>query len=140
MNFNVTLPEELSEELIAKALEKGVTPTHYLEMLVSSILIKDEKKGFDFFSASQIVRDQAEEVVRTSSTGFRFTLSDLPYFQSIVNTIDLNGRTAPSTIKARIGRNFNKAVADGSVKGVKRASNELGGLSFSNGSAVYEVV
>lgn len=140
LNFNVTLPEDLSKVLIAKALQKGVTPTHYLEMLVSSVLIKNENKGFDFLSYAQIIKNEVESLAETSSTGFCFTLSDLPCFKNMDNTTGFNEHTESATIKARIGRNFNKAVADGSIYGVRRAVNEYGSLKLSNGSAVYEVL
>lgn len=139
MNFNVTLSDELAKEVVEKAFTKGVTPSHYLEILIASILIKNEEKGIDFLSYAQTAKEEAENLSKLSSKGDLFTLSDLPCFKQLANTVDLNGHTAPSTIKARIGRNFNKAVSDGSIKGVKRALNDSGALKFSNGSAVYEV-
>ena len=50
--------------------------------------------------------EQAEALAKENSVGKTFPLNDLPYFKELNNTIDLNGRTAPSTVKARIGRNF----------------------------------
>ena len=106
MNFSISLSDELSEKIILKAAENNITPTHYIEMLINSIIIDDPDAYFDYISAANIITEQAEALAKENSVGKTFPLNDLPYFKELNNTIDLNGRTAPSTVKARIGRNF----------------------------------
>mgnify|MGYP003486527739 FL=1 len=139
MNFNISLSDELSEKIILKAAENNITPTHYIEMLINSIIIDNPNAYFDYISAANIITEQAEALAKENSVGKTFPLNDLPYFKELNNTIDLNGRTAPSTVKARIGRNFNKAVANDAVKNIKRAQTPNGELRFLHGAALYEV-
>ena len=106
MNFSISLSDELSEKIILKAAENNITPTHYIEMLINSIIIDNPDAYFDYISAANIITEQAEAFARKYPVGKTFPLNDLAYFKELNNTIDLNGRTAPSTVKARIGRNF----------------------------------
>ena len=39
MNFSISLSDELSEKIILKAAENNITHTHYIEMLINSIII-----------------------------------------------------------------------------------------------------
>lgn len=138
-NFNVSLPDDVAREVIEKSSAKGITPTHYLEMLITSIIFKNNVSLEFFTTAAQAVKEEAESLAKNSPLGFQFVLNDLSFFKEIKNTVDLNGHTAPSTIKARIGRNFNKSVADGGIAGVKRAYKNDTDLKFLNGAAVYEI-
>lgn len=140
MNFNVSLNDELSLEIVAQAAKSNLTPTHYLEILINSIYAPNEVYTFDYISALHTVIDQAETVAKTQESGYRFALNQLPYFKELNNTLVLNNKTVPSAIKARIGLNFNKAVSNGSVYGIKRACMSDGTLLFSAKSALYEVL
>lgn len=138
MNFNISLNDRLSKKIIKEADEKNVTPTHYIEILLDSIIVEDSQ-SFDYLHAAKNVIDQAETLANLKPLGFTFALNDLPYFQEINNAVILDGKAVPSTIKARIGRNFNKSVANKKVKNIKRAFTKDNELKFLNGSAVYVV-
>lgn len=139
MNFNVTLSDKLSQEIIKKSDKNNVTATQYIEILLNSIII-DDPLDFDYIGAAKIVIQQAENFAYTNPIGRTFALNELPYFKELKNTVALNGKTAPSTVKARIGKNFNKSVSSGKVKNVERARNGNNELLFWGGSAVYRVI
>lgn len=138
MNFNISLPDNLSDEIVKEADKKNVTPTQFIEILLNSIVFKDQVI-FDYVNAAKVVIDQAEDMARLHDIGYTFSLNDLPYFQKIQHTVSYDGKIAVSTLKARIGKNFNRAVANEKVKNVKRARKSNNELKFLNGSAVYEV-
>ncbi len=92
--------------------------------------------SFDYAAAlAELVRE-----AQSRSPGECFVLADLDFFSRLGVSTAEKGRVQPSTVRARLGRTFNRAVSQGQVPGIARATTIRDGktvLRFLSGTAVY---
>ena len=128
------LEEELADR-VKKAAEKAGLSTN--QMIVN--ILEENFQGqvsFDYAGALEVLVKEAQD----RPVGERFVLADLGAFSRLSVTTAEKGYVQPSAARARLGRIFNRAVSQGKVPGVARATTMRAGkteLSFLSGAAVY---
>lgn len=132
--INLSMDDALLETIKKVAAETGTSAN----LLIINILEESfqGEKTFDYVAALHKLIDDVGNYPEGE-----FTLSELPSFSRLCVSTAEKGYIQPSTLRARLGKAFNKAVSQGQVPGVIRAMVEKNGkkeLKFVASTAVYE--
>ncbi len=112
--INLSIDENLMEQIRAEAEEKGTTPN----ALVLSLLDERYKvERFDYAKALRILEGEAKE----TESGAAFTLKQLPSYKKLVSSAP-----DPYEVRARLGKLFYRRVAERKVSGISRALDKQG--------------
>jgi len=132
--FKLHLEDDLLGK-IQEAAERAGLSTN--QMIVN--VLEESFRGqvsFDYAAAlAELVRE-----ARSRPAGESFVLADLDTFSRLSVSTAEKGYVQPSTVRARLGRTFNRAVSQGQVPGIARATIVRDGkteLRFLSGTAVY---
>ncbi len=132
--FKLHLKGELLDRIKEAAEEAGLS----INQLIVNILEESFQGQVSFDYAAALEKLVKEAQGRPAEK--EFVLADLPSFSQVSVATAEKGYMQPSAIRARLGRIFNRAVSQGRVPGVARATVTRDGkeeLKFLARAAVY---
>ncbi len=133
--FKLHLREELLDKIKEAAEDAGIS--------INQIMISALEESFQGGQVSFDYPVAMEKLVKEAQSrpaGQEFVLADLPSFTQVSVVTAEKGHMKPSAVRARLGRIFNRAVSQGRVSGVARATVMRNGeerLKFLARAAVY---
>jgi predicted DNA-binding ribbon-helix-helix protein len=131
MRIYISLDDKLADIVKKDADAKGITVNDLIFNLVED-LYRSEPFNYD-----EALRQLVIEAKKCEEK--EFTLSKLPSFSKISTAKADQSKIKPSIVRAKLGKMFNRAVADKNVLGVRR--KKLNGEPvFYRNSAVYEKI
>ena len=137
---NLSIESELFDKLNAVAQSKILTVNQLIIKILEGLdydEVPGNKNAFDFDNGLEKIIKELNKFPDKKE----FTLVELESFSCIEVSKAEKGYVQPSTIRARLGRNFNAAVREKKVPFVKRvkAVDKAGNivLKFRNRAAVY---
>lgn len=128
----------LENDLLGKIQEAAERAGFSTNQMIVNVLEENfqGQVSFDYAAAlAELVREAQSRPV-----GERFVLADLDAFSRLSVSTAEKGCVQPSTVRARLGRTFNRAVSQGQVPGIARDTMVRDGktvLRFLSGTAVY---
>lgn len=130
--FMLRMEESLMADVKRAAEKAGVSMNTWIINL-----LEDTLQGQRSFNDEQVFQTMIEEIQRCAFKKNEFLLSELESFAQLsVSTVE-KGYLQPSTLRARVGKAFNRAVREGQIPGVTRAKDENGNLKFRFRAALY---
>lgn len=133
----LTMRPELAEAVEMAAKKKGMTPTSLvISNLEDLYLMEEEAVNYDEWL--KILRAEAQKM----PVGVPFLMADLPSYARLIVSTATKAHVSPSTLRARIAKNFNAEVRKGNVPNIVRATrvNKKDGtvkLMNKNGVAMF---
>ncbi len=136
-SYNITLDDERAQMVERVAKENGIPASTYLRSLLEQSIHTTATKPNP--TDYKVIVDQLYNAIMsdTSLNGKEFVLRDLPLYQQLCIVSAKNGQISIETVRASIGKIFNRKIAHGFYKGIVRATSEHGALKFKTGAAVY---
>lgn len=111
---NLSISHELYNEIEAQAINNNTTVNLLIINILEGLYYTDTH--FDYNEAlSQLI-----EEAKNRPIGMSFILSDLPSFAEISVAKAESANVKPSTIRARLGKAFNAAIANGIISNIDR--------------------
>lgn len=130
-----------------KADELGIS----ISKLVTDVLVKteisdygktesDDSEVITFSEQYEKIKKAVQQFIDNNPASTEFVLSDIPEFMAIeLTTKDAEGKQLLSSMRAAIGRAFNRQVAKYEIERVGRSTGANGKLKFRYKAAVYEI-
>jgi len=133
-SFKLYLEDDLLERVQKAAERAGLSAN---QTIVN--VLEESFQGQVSFDYSAALAELIKEA-RDRPAGESFVLADLDAFSRLSVSTAEKGHMQPSAVRARLGRIFNRAVSQGRVPGVVRATVTRNGkeeLKFLARAAVY---
>ena len=132
-HIKLSIDGNLFKALNTDAKKLNYTVNDYLKTLITLGEKLINQNPFDYEAAlKKLVKEAGRLPLNTD-----FTLVDLPSFSEISVARAEQANLQPSIVRARLGKMFNRRVANGMVGNVSRAFDSSGNLMFDHRAAVY---
>ena len=126
----LTLDDRLFDAINLEAHKKGVSASLLITSNLEDLYMKQEAINYE-----ELLHTIIEEAQERDSEPF--TLSDLPSFSALIIASAEKAHISPGTIRARVGKNFNRAVRNKKAGRIIRATKPNGKLLNKAGVAMY---
>lgn len=141
--------EELDAKLTSEAAELGISVSSLVCDKLNQIYFKSGETDTLALNYSMLygtVKKEIEDYVanwleeQKEDSVMEFILGDISdTYRNIDMTMTVLGISKPSTLRARIGKTFNRQVSANEIDNVTRALTPSGELMFKHKSAVYRI-